>query len=122
MLSIPDMALLGVLALLVFGEDKLPGLMRQAGRVMREVQGTSEAFLREMEHAADTTERPKPTIPVPPEPPFPMPPEPTMPEPPMPMPTMEAEPPMQPEPPMPVPPVPMPPMQAEPGVHKAEGT
>jgi Sec-independent protein translocase protein TatA len=50
------MAILGVLALLVFGEQKLPGIMRQAGRVMREVQNTSQSFIREMERAADTQE------------------------------------------------------------------
>jgi Sec-independent protein translocase protein TatA len=55
------MAILGVLALLVFGEKKLPGVMRQAGRMMRDVQNTSQSFLREMDRAADTTE------PVPPE-------------------------------------------------------
>ena len=56
MLSFPDMAILGVLALLVFGEDRLPGIMRQAGRVMREVQNTSHSFIREMERAADVNE------------------------------------------------------------------
>jgi len=50
------MAILGVLALLVFGEKKLPGVMRQAGRVMREVQNTSQSFLREMDRAADINE------------------------------------------------------------------
>lgn len=50
------MAILGILALLVFGEQKLPGIMRQAGRIMREVQSTSQSFVREMERAADVTE------------------------------------------------------------------
>jgi Sec-independent protein translocase protein TatA len=50
------MAILGILALLVFGEQKLPGIMRQAGRVMREVQNTSQGFIREMERAADINE------------------------------------------------------------------
>jgi Sec-independent protein translocase protein TatA len=59
-LSLPDMAILSVLALLVFGEQKLPGIMRQAGRVMREVQNTSQSFIREMERAADVSEAPKP--------------------------------------------------------------
>ncbi len=59
-LSLPDMAILGVLALLVFGEQKLPGIMRQAGRVMREVQNTSASFVREMERAADVNEPVKP--------------------------------------------------------------
>lgn len=66
MLSLPDMAILGILALLVFGEQKLPGIMRQAGRVMREVQNTSQSFVREMERAADVeTVRPVPEPPVP---------------------------------------------------------
>jgi Sec-independent protein translocase protein TatA len=64
------MAILGVLALLVFGEQKLPAIMRQAGRVMREVQNTSQSFIREMERAADVNEPPPP----PPPPPEPMPP------------------------------------------------
>jgi Sec-independent protein translocase protein TatA len=50
------MAILGILALLVFGEQKLPGIMRQAGRIMREVQNTSQSFVREMERAADVNE------------------------------------------------------------------
>jgi Sec-independent protein translocase protein TatA len=54
------MAILGVLALLVFGEQKLPGIMRQAGRIMREVQNTSQSFIREMERAADLDEAPAP--------------------------------------------------------------
>jgi Sec-independent protein translocase protein TatA len=54
------MAILGILALLVFGEQKLPVIMRQAGRVMREVQNTSQSFIREMERAADVNEPPKP--------------------------------------------------------------
>lgn len=64
-LSLPDMAILSVLALLVFGEQKLPGIMRQAGRVMREVQNTSQSFIREMERAADTTQPPAPPEPPP---------------------------------------------------------
>lgn len=68
MLSLPDMAILSVLALLVFGEQKLPGIMRQAGRVMREVQNTSQSFIREMERAADVNEPPKPAESAVPEP------------------------------------------------------
>ena len=60
MLSLPDMAILSVLALLVFGEQKLPGIMRQAGRMMREVQNTSQSFIREMERAADVNEPVRP--------------------------------------------------------------
>jgi Sec-independent protein translocase protein TatA len=53
------MAILSILALLVFGEQKLPGIMRQAGRIMREVQNTSQSFIREMERAADLEDRPR---------------------------------------------------------------
>lgn len=53
MLSIPDMALLGAAALLLFGPEQLPKVMRKAGHVMREVQNTSQTFIREMERAAD---------------------------------------------------------------------
>ena len=67
MLSIPDMAILGIAALLVFGEKRLPSIVRQAGRVMREVQNTSQSFVREMERAADLNEPRPPVEPPPPE-------------------------------------------------------
>ncbi|HEX4013755.1 MAG TPA: twin-arginine translocase TatA/TatE family subunit [Candidatus Cybelea sp.] len=54
MFSVPDILVVSVLALLLFGPDRLPGLMRQAGRFMREVQNTSQSFVAEMERAADT--------------------------------------------------------------------
>ncbi len=63
MLSIPDLAIVGVFALLVFGPDKLPGVMRKAGHVMRDIQNTSQGFIREMEHAADVSEPLKPWAP-----------------------------------------------------------
>ena len=53
MLSIPDMALLGAAALLLFGPEQLPRVARKAGGVMREIQNTSQSFIREMERAAD---------------------------------------------------------------------
>jgi Sec-independent protein translocase protein TatA len=53
------MAILGVGALLLFGPEQLPGIMKKAGRVMRDVQNTSQSFIREMEHAADDYEAPK---------------------------------------------------------------
>ena len=62
MLSVPDVAVVSVLALLLFGPDRLPKVMRQAGRLMRDLQNTSHSFIAEMERAADTT-------PVPPLPP-----------------------------------------------------
>jgi len=56
MFSIPDIAVVSVLALLLFGPDQLPKMMRQAGRVMREVQNTSHSFIAEMERAADVSD------------------------------------------------------------------
>lgn len=53
MFSVPDIMVVSVLALLLFGPDQLPKMMRQAGRVMREVQNTSHSFIAEMERAAD---------------------------------------------------------------------
>ncbi|MDQ6823791.1 MAG: twin-arginine translocase TatA/TatE family subunit [Candidatus Eremiobacteraeota bacterium] len=58
MFSIPDIGLLGVIALLVFGPEQLPKIMRQVGRATREVQATSQSFIREMERAADVGEPP----------------------------------------------------------------
>ncbi|MHB8461205.1 MAG: Sec-independent protein translocase subunit TatA/TatB [Vulcanimicrobiaceae bacterium] len=56
MFSAPDIIVVGVLALLLFGPERLPGLMRGAGRVMREVRNTSQSFVSEMERAADYNE------------------------------------------------------------------
>ena len=53
MFSVPDIAVIGVLALMLFGPDKLPGVLRQAGKVMRDIQNTSQSFVAEMERAAD---------------------------------------------------------------------
>jgi TatA/E family protein of Tat protein translocase len=53
MFSVPDIMVVSVLALLLFGPDQLPKMMRQAGRVMREIQNTSHSFIAEMERAAD---------------------------------------------------------------------
>jgi TatA/E family protein of Tat protein translocase len=53
MFSVPDIMVVSVLALLLFGPDQLPKVMRQAGRMMREVQNTSQSFIAEMERAAD---------------------------------------------------------------------
>lgn len=72
MFSVPDILVVSVLALLLFGPERLPSLMRQAGRFMRDVQNTSHSFIAEMERAADTSE-------IPPAPPHP---EPFVPDPP----------------------------------------
>lgn len=59
MLSAPDMAVIGVLALLFFGPDQLPKVAKRVGRVVRDVQNTSASFLRELERAADDYEPPR---------------------------------------------------------------
>lgn len=53
MLSIPDMAMLGAAALIFFGPEQLPKVARKVGMVVREVQNTSQSFIREMEAAAE---------------------------------------------------------------------
>jgi TatA/E family protein of Tat protein translocase len=53
MFSVPDILVVSVLALLLFGPERLPKIMRQAGRFMRDVQNTSHSFIAEMERAAD---------------------------------------------------------------------
>ncbi len=70
MLSVPDVLVVSVLALLLFGPDRLPKVMRQAGRFMRDVQNTSHSFIAEMERAADVGDAP-PQPPAPPPPPAP---------------------------------------------------
>lgn len=68
MFSVPDILVISVLALLLFGPDRLPKMMRQAGRLMRDVQNTSQSFVAEMERAADMPEPPPPPPPPAPEP------------------------------------------------------
>jgi sec-independent protein translocase protein TatB len=63
MFSIPDILVVSILALLLFGPDRLPKVMRQAGRFMREVQSTSHAFIAEMERAAEMPEATAPETP-----------------------------------------------------------
>jgi sec-independent protein translocase protein TatA len=58
MLSAPDIAILGAVALLVFGPEQLPRVARKFGSVMRDVQNTSQQFIREMERAAEEHEPP----------------------------------------------------------------
>jgi Sec-independent protein translocase protein TatA len=47
------MAMLGAAALLLFGPEQLPRVARKAGGFMRDIQNTSQSFIREMERAAD---------------------------------------------------------------------
>lgn len=67
MFSVPDILVVSVLALLLFGPERLPKVMRQAGRFMREVQNTSQSFIAEMERAADEHEMPAAPAPVEPD-------------------------------------------------------
>jgi Sec-independent protein translocase protein TatA len=53
LLSPFDVAVIGVAALLLFGPDQLPKVARKAGTLMRDLQNTSQTFIREMEKAAD---------------------------------------------------------------------
>jgi sec-independent protein translocase protein TatA len=53
MLSIPDMAILGAAALMFFGPEQLPKVARKVGLLVRDVQNTSQSFIREMERAGD---------------------------------------------------------------------
>jgi TatA/E family protein of Tat protein translocase len=61
--SVPDILVVSILALLLFGPDRLPKVMRQAGRFMRDVQQTSQSFIAEMERAAEMHETPPPDEP-----------------------------------------------------------
>jgi Sec-independent protein translocase protein TatA len=56
LLSPLDMIVIGAAALLFFGPDQLPKVARKVGTVVRDVQTTSQAFIREMERAADEQE------------------------------------------------------------------
>ena len=47
------MAILGAAALLLFGPEQLPKVLRKVGQFTREVQNTSQSFIREMERAAE---------------------------------------------------------------------
>ena len=65
MLSPADMIIIGAVALLFFGPDQLPKVARNAGKVIRDVQATSQSFIREMERAADEPEHDTPRNPWP---------------------------------------------------------
>ncbi|GAC1305874.1 MAG: hypothetical protein NVSMB19_17630 [Vulcanimicrobiaceae bacterium] len=56
MLSPADMVIIGAAALIFFGPDQLPKVARRAGQAIRDVQNTSQSFIREMERAADASD------------------------------------------------------------------
>jgi Sec-independent protein translocase protein TatA len=66
------MLIIGAAALLFFGPDQLPKVAKKAGQAIREVQNTSQAFLREMERAAEESDsvpdHVRPPVPPPPAP------------------------------------------------------
>jgi Sec-independent protein translocase protein TatA len=51
-----EIALLGGAALLLFGPEQFPKVARRAGSIVRDVQATSQQFIREMGRAADIGE------------------------------------------------------------------
>ena len=50
------MAVIFVIALLLFGPDQLPKVARQLGDVMRHMQNTTQSFMLEMDRAARETD------------------------------------------------------------------
>lgn len=58
MLSLPDIAILGGLGLIVFGPDKLPAVARQVGHAVGVVRAVSNDFVRAVE--AEIPARPAP--------------------------------------------------------------
>jgi Sec-independent protein translocase protein TatA len=56
LISPADIAILGAVALMLFGPEQLPRVARRVGNVVREMQNTSHSFIREMERAADLSE------------------------------------------------------------------
>ncbi len=56
LLSPPDLLIIGAVALIAFGPDQLPKVARKAGQAIRDVQNTSQSFIREMERAADVAD------------------------------------------------------------------
>lgn len=56
MLSPADLFIAFVAGLLFFGPEGLPQVARKAGKIVRDLQDTSQAFIREMERIADTPE------------------------------------------------------------------
>jgi len=59
MLSVTEMAVIGVAALVLFGPEQLPRMARRVGALVRDVQNTSATFIREMELAAEDHEPPR---------------------------------------------------------------
>ena len=56
--GLPEMAVIAVIALLVFGPKKLPELGRTLGRSLKGFQAASSEFEREFRKAVDVSELP----------------------------------------------------------------
>ncbi|NBQ20288.1 MAG: TatA/E family twin arginine-targeting protein translocase [Synechococcaceae bacterium WB6_3B_236] len=65
--GLPEMAVIAVIALLVFGPKKLPELGRSLGRTLKGFQSASQEFEQEFRKAVDapaeTTEAAQPVLP-----------------------------------------------------------
>lgn len=55
--GLPEMAVIAVIALVVFGPRKLPELGRTLGRTLRSFQSASQEFEQEFRKAIDTPPR-----------------------------------------------------------------
>jgi TatA/E family protein of Tat protein translocase len=67
MLSIPHLIVIFIVALVVFGPEKLPELARNLGKIMgevrratNEVRGTFEEHMRDLEREAQARQHPNP--------------------------------------------------------------
>ena len=56
--GLPEMAVIAVIALLVFGPKKLPELGRSLGKTLKGFQAASSEFEREFRKAVDSVELP----------------------------------------------------------------
>ena len=56
--GLPEMAVIAVIALLVFGPKKLPELGRSLGKTLKGFQAASSEFEQEFRKAVDTVELP----------------------------------------------------------------
>lgn len=52
-LGYPELFLIGLVALIVVGPRRLPGLLRQAGKISAQVRRAANEFRRELEMAAE---------------------------------------------------------------------
>jgi sec-independent protein translocase protein TatA len=63
-IGLPEMILIMVVALLIFGPKKLPEIGRSVGKAIKGFQEASREFETEFKREADLLEQPKATAPV----------------------------------------------------------